>query len=92
MLKGFGLDGFFNKIAKHKKLTYNLLDYIVLMLAERLNQPRSMLSNYHFQTKYLGLGKLELPHFYRSLEYLAHSKEAIQQQIYQSRVDLFIRR
>lgn len=89
VLKSFQLDTFFNKIVKRNKLTYNLLDYIILMLAERLNEPRSKLSNYHFQTEYLGLGKLELHHFYRSLEYLAHSKEAIQQQIHQSSRDLF---
>jgi transposase len=89
MLKGFGLDAFLNKVSKRNKLTYNLLDYVVLMLAERLNEPRSKLSNYNFQTEYLGLGKLELHHFYRSLEYVAHSKEAIQQHIYQSSRDLF---
>ena len=89
MLKGFGLDAFLNKVTKRNKLTYNLLDYVVLMLSERLHEPRSKLSNYNFQGEYLGLGKLELHHFYRSLEYLAHSKEAIQQQIYQSSRDLF---
>ena len=46
VLKSFQLDAFFNKIVKRNKLTYNLLDYVVLMLAERLNEPRSKLSNY----------------------------------------------
>lgn len=89
VIKNYQLDVFFNKIVKRNKLSYNLLDYVVLMLAERLNEPRSKLSNYHFQTEYLGLGKLELHHFYRSLEYLASNKELIQQHIFQSSRNLF---
>ena len=40
MLKGFGLDAFLSKVAKRNKLTYDLLDYVVLMLSERLHEPR----------------------------------------------------
>ena len=40
MLKGFGLDAFLNKVAKRNKLTYNLLGYAVLILSERIHEPR----------------------------------------------------
>lgn len=92
LLSYFGLDAVFTRSMKRNKLSFNLLECVILMLCERLNDPRSKRANYFSQHEYLGLPPLALHHLYRSLEYLAKDSKLIQQQIYQSGRDLFNQR
>jgi len=89
LYQSYGLDGMLGKIARRKKLSYDLSNAVLLMLLERLNDPGSKLCNYSNQTEYLGIEEVELHHLYRSLDHLADNQALMQRCIYQSSRDLF---
>lgn len=89
ILKHFGLDVFFDRLGRRKKLSYSLTEAVLLMLIERLNEPCSKRGSFFHQQEYLGLEEVSLQHLYRSLDYLAEQSEAIQQRIFQTGRDLF---
>lgn len=77
------------RIAKKKKLTFSLIEAVLLLLVERLNDPCSKLGSFFHQEEYMGLEPLSLQHLYRSLDYLADHSQLIQQTIFQTGRDLF---
>ena len=92
LLSHYGLDGLFTRLEGKHKLTFPLLNPILLMLVERLHDPVSKLSNYHNQGDYLGIDQVSLHHLYRSLDYLSDHKQLVEQYIYQTGRDLFNQR
>jgi len=72
-----------------RKLEFNLLNTVVLLLVERLCDPVSKRSNYINQHDYIGLEPVALQHLYRSLDYLAKHSQLIQNQIFQTSRNLF---
>lgn len=89
VFKIYRLDIYFQKLARKKKLTFNLYHCILLMVIERLCDPASKRGNYFNQHDYLGLEQSELHWLYRSLDYLADNKDMLQQIIYSKGRDLF---
>lgn len=85
----YGLDKQFKRISKKKKLSFNLLNAVILMVIERLHDPGSKRSNFFNQQEYLGLEPLSLQHLYRSLDYLAEYASLLQNSIYQTGRNLF---
>ena len=59
------------------------------MVAERLNEPSSKLSNYNNQEEYIGIETLELHNLYRTLDRLQEHQEEIQKLIYEKGRNLF---
>lgn len=89
ILQIYGIDKFITGLTKKKKLSFNLYQTLLLMIAERLNEPSSKLSNYNNQSEYVGLEELELHNLYRSLDRLSENQEEIQKLIYQQGRNLF---
>lgn len=85
----YGLDKIFERIAKRKKLSFNLSNAIMLMLLERLHDPVSKRGNFFNQDDYLGIAPVKLQHLYRSLDYLANNQQYLQQHIFQHNRNLF---
>ena len=90
ILKRYELDKVLNRIGRKHKLSYNLVQVVLLMLIERLNEPASKRTNYLNQDEYLGLEyPVKLEQLYRSLDLLDRYSELIQQQIFKKGRDLF---
>ena len=89
LYESYGLKRVLDRVAKSKKLSYNLANTVLLMVLERLNEPGSKLENYQNQSEYLGLGEISLQHLYRSLDYLSDYSQQIQASIYQQGRNLF---
>jgi transposase len=85
----YGLDKLLITIQKRKKLSYNLLNVVCLMLVERLHDPTSKRSNYLDQQEYLGIAPVELHHLYRSLDQLSAKTKVIQRCIFEKGRNLF---
>ena len=88
-LSYYGLDKVLFGIEKRKKLSYDLLNAIMLMLVERLHDPSSKRSNYLDQGEYLGIAPVALHHLYRSLDQLATKAKVIQRCIFEKGRNLF---
>lgn len=89
ILSSYDLDKLLERIGKKHKLQIDLVNAIMLMLLERLHAPASKRANFLNQEEYLGIENLPLHHLYRSLDYLADHQQAVQNCIYQPRVNLF---
>ena len=85
----YSLPRVFKRIAKRKKLSFNLYNAVLLMLIERLHDPFSKRGNYFNQEDYLGIAPVKLQHLYRSLDYLAENQHYLQQHIFQTNRNLF---
>ncbi len=86
----FRMNEITHKILKNKRIKYDFIDVLKLMLVERLNIPCSKLQNFHNQTEYLGLGRVELHNLYRSLNILSASQNDIQKHFFSIHKDIFI--
>lgn len=89
ILSHYDLDKLFQRIEKKHGIQIDLVNAIMLMLLERLHAPASKRANFLNQEEYLGIENVPLHHLYRSLDYLADYQQAIQNSIYQPRVNLF---
>jgi transposase len=85
----YGLDKYFHKIQKKKKLSFPLYQSLLLMIVERLNEPSSKLSNFNHRQEYLGLEEVALHNLYRSLDQLYSVQDSVQKLIYEQGRDLF---
>ena len=83
LLRSSGIDTFLETIHSKHHLKYNLWEMVVLMLCNRWSSPLSKLGTYHTQGDFLGLEKLELQHFYRTLDKLSQYSDALQRLIYE---------
>jgi hypothetical protein len=90
LLRLYDLDALFNRLGRKHKLSFSLLQNLLLMLCDRFNDPLSKLGSYHLQNEYTGLGQgVELQHIYRTLDYLAANNDIIQTHIYNRNLNLF---
>jgi transposase len=89
VIKEYELDKYLCRLSLRYHIEFDLYQTILLMIAERLNDPSSKLSNYNHQNEYLGLDKIELHNLYRSLDYLYENQDKIQQLIYTKGRNLF---
>ena len=90
LLKIFELDILMNRFKRKHKLSFSLLQPLLLMLCDRLNDPLSKLGSYNLQNEYFGLGEaVQLQHLYRTLDYLAENNQTIQTHIFNRNSNLF---
>lgn len=90
LLRLYDLDVIMRRFTRSHKLSFSLLQNLLLMLCDRFNDPLSKLGSYNLQKEYTGLGDLtELQHVYRTLDYLALNNSAIQTHIYNRNRNLF---
>lgn len=90
LMKMLGIESFFEKTLAQKKLQYDFLTVLQLMLCERLQEPGSKRGNYLRKEDYYG--KFEhtaLQHLYRSLDILDEQKNQLQVHLYQQQKNLF---
>ena len=85
----YGIERFLLETSKKKRLNFKLYQSILLMIAERLNEPSSKLMNYNNQSEYIGLASLDLHNLYRSLDHLYEIQNEIQKLIYHQGRNLF---
>ena len=90
LLRLYDLDVIMRRFTRSHKLSFSLLQNLLLMLCDRFNDPLSKLGSYNLQKEYTGLGdSIELQHIYRTLDYLAVNNGAIQTHIYNRNRTLF---
>ena len=83
LLRLYDLDALISRLGRKRKLSFSLLQNLLLMLCDRFNDPLSKLGSYNLQNEYTGLGEaVELQHIYRTLDYLAANNDIIQTHIY----------
>ena len=87
--KEFELDKILNKLTKKRKTQFNLDDTSFLMAIQHLLEPKSKLSTYSHQNRYIGLPEIKLQHLYRSLDLLSESKEVLEEKIFFKNRGLF---
>jgi transposase len=90
LLRLYDLDVLMKRLSRKHKLSFSLLQHLLLMLCDRFNDPLSKLGSYNLQNEYTGLGQsVELHHIYRTLDYLAANNDIIQTHIYNRNRNLF---
>lgn len=90
LLRLYDLDVLMRRLTRKHKLSFSLLQHLLLMLCDRFNDPLSKLGSYNLQNEYTGLGQsVELHHIYRTLDYLAANNDIIQTHIYNRNRNLF---
>lgn len=90
LLRLYDLDVLMKRLGRKHKLSFSLLQHLLLMLCDRFNDPLSKLGSYNLQNEYTGLGQsVELHHIYRTLDYLAANNDIIQAHIYNRNRNLF---
>jgi len=87
--KEFGLDKILNNISGSRKTQFSLDDTSFLMVVQHLLDPKSKLSTYSHQNRYIGLKEIKLQHLYRSLDLLSESKEILEEEIFYQNRNLF---
>ena len=90
LLRLYDLDALLHRLTRKHKLSFSLLENLLLLLCDRFNDPLSKLGSYNLQNEYTGLSRgIELQHIYRTLDYLAINNDLIQTHIYNRNRDLF---
>lgn len=90
LLRLYDLDVLMKRLTRKHKLSFSLLQHLLLMLCDRFNDPLSKLGSYNLQNEYTGLGQsVELHHIYRTLDYLSANNDIIQTHIYNRNRNLF---
>ena len=87
--KEFGLDKILNKLTKKRKTRFNLDEASFLVAIQHLLDPKSKLSTYAHQNRYIDLPEIKLQHLYRSLDLLSESKEILEEEIFFKNRNLF---
>jgi len=87
--KEFELDKILNKLTNPRKTRFNLNEASFLMTIQHLLEPKSKLSTYSHQNRYIGLPEAKLQHLYRSLDLLSESKEILEEKIFFKNRSLF---
>jgi len=90
LLSSYGLDELMQRLTRKHKLSFSLLQNLLLMLCDRFNDPISKLGSYRLQNDYVGLGEaVQLQYLYRTLDYLAKHNQVIQTHLYNKNRNLF---
>lgn len=89
--KVFDMDAWLRKVNNRRRVRFDWLSALELMIAERLNDPCSKLSNYNHQDEYIGFSEkeVELHHFYRCLDVLSEEQESLKEHLFRTQQTLF---
>ncbi len=78
-----------SKVVSTKKIQYDFVNTVYLLVIDRLLNPRSKLACFQRQENYLNISDVKLQHLYRCLDMLADAKVAIETSIFDRQKDLF---
>lgn len=78
-----------SKVVSSKKIQYDFVNTVYLLVIDRLLNPRSKLACFQRQENYLNISDVKLQHLYRCLDMLAEAKVAIETSIFDRQKDLF---
>jgi len=73
----FKINEIIAKTLVSKRIKYDFVNVLKLMLAERLNVPCSKLQTFHNQSEYIGIQPVALENLYRSLDILSQAQNEI---------------
>jgi transposase len=85
----FDFDAIFKLCLKNRDVQFDVARTVKLMLTDRLLCPCSKKKTYDKQGKYALSDNIDLHHLYRSLDFLAVSKEQIEQKLFEKNTSLF---
>jgi len=90
----FGLDKFFRRELKRRKIAFPVERALLAMVMHRAQEPTSKLQDFYWlrNEAFAPWGaKVELHHLYRALDFLQENRDALEQALYAHRRDLFNR-
>ena len=85
----FQFTALLSEVIKGKKIQYDFVETVYLLVIDRLLHPRSKLACFKRQGKYISIDDVPLHHLYRSLDLLADAKPALESRIFDRQRDLF---
>lgn len=87
----FDMTTWMRKVSNKRRIRFDWLCALELMIAERLNEPCSKLSNFNHQEEYIGFNdqKVELQHFYRCLDLLSEEQDSLKKHLFNKQQSLF---
>lgn len=92
--KRFGLDKFFRRELKRRKIAFPVERALLAMVMHRAQEPTSKLQDFYWlrNEAFAPWGaKVELHHLYRSLDFLQENRDALESGLYADRRDLLNR-
>jgi transposase len=91
LFKYLKMDSWVRKTNSKRRIRFDWLSTLELMIAERLNDPCSKLSTYQHQHEYIGIGNesKELHHFYRTLDVLSQEQASLKKHLFAAQQSLF---
>lgn len=87
----FDMETWMRKVSNKRRIRFDWLSALELMIAERLNEPCSKLSNYNHQEEYIGFSDrtVDLQHFYRCLDLLSEEQDSLKKHLFNKQQSLF---
>ncbi len=85
----FKMNDITSKILVTKRIKYDFVNVLKLMLVERLNIPCSKRQNFYNQSEYIGIEHVELHNLYRSLNILSQAQNEIQNHFFNLHKNIF---
>ena len=89
--KRLNLDEWMKKINYKRRIRFDWLSALELMITERINEPCSKRSVSFHQGEYIGFGKknIDLHHLYRCLDLLSQEQESLKKHLFITQQNLF---
>lgn len=85
----WGLPSLLKKLIRNRRIRFDFVNTVFLLLIDRLLAPQSKLKCFEKQDRYANLEKTELQHIYRSLDLLCEGKQYLEESLFDRRRDLF---
>lgn len=87
----FKMDLWIRKVSAKRRVSFDWIGALAIMIAERLNDPSSKRAGYFHQEEYIGLSDqaIDLQHFYRTLDLLSEAQESLKSHLFKLRQNLF---
>ncbi len=85
----FEMEEILMRVVRDKRIEFDYLSAINLMVMDRLRDPKSKLRSYEEQERYWGIKRNELHHLYRALDILSETKEEIEKELFYKNRTLF---
>jgi len=85
----YRLDTILGSLVSGKRVQFDFIHTVYLLVIDRLLQPRSKLATWQSQGRYLCLQEVSLSHLYRSLDILAEGKQQLEGHLFSRYMNLF---
>ena len=85
----FKISEMFEEFLQKRRIKFNVVEVIYLMVIDRLLSPRSKLASYENQFKYINIEEVKLEDLYKGLDFLSSLKEKIEEKLFEQHKNLF---